>query len=800
MGTFASIENMALKDALEAERQRKADEAQFLMDKKQEVESQAESEGGLIAAQQRRHPNAAMSDRAAKAQSEWAMLNKGANDRLDARALKLAVPGPTAAERYDTMLGPARDIAYMSPIERSEDLANNARGRLAKIEAAKNELMGGLAAGGASDEPIFYRGPAGGAKTDPRDEMLYGGAFEKLQGASVPRAAIRKEFGGTADDQTREFTNRPEAMLPEGWHPPQAATPEPGWREYKGGVGPRGGGNLSVITGGGKYGQEKDAVIKQLNEEADVARRAPLSATGTFAGLAKLEPEWDKAAAGMQPGDLQQALNDAVGNGELAPELGRVFRQKYDKMARDATDQDGNFSLEEYQQRITNQRRMAPGETEQRVKEGGGVAQKAEADMVAMRSQATGPVPGAPGVSLPPPAPGTTPPPRPPGAPPVNAAQAPMGPGLPGFGQRAIQGIRSVLPTPPPNTGTPEQPREVSTEVMRKAQREQLAMLARLGVPAAALMAGPTAWLPYLATAFASGAIGEAAGEGIEGSPLSPTAIGEAGATNLAFGGLAKGVGAGFRAVNRFRTGMRGSLQPAGVRSLGNQSMLDETAGGAAKYGALADQELAGSASTQAAAAPRPSVRGISEEAGAPGKASSLEQARQFQAQEAAGVTPPPEGNIPYFKGNLPARGGGNAFEMGPGTASSPADELLAEFTQGRTARAPRIEGPLHPLEGEVLPPRVSPGQTVEGQIIGGEASAAPEQQADAMIRQLLGSRGQGEGAKQLVRVLQQTPPEARASLLDELRAGLLNRRQQGLPVTARDTTELLAMMMRAGG
>ena len=70
---------------------------------------------------------------------------------------------------------------------------------------------------------------------------------------------------------------------------------------------------------------------------------------------------------------------------------------------------------------------------------------------------------------------------------------------------------------------------------------------------------------------------------------------------------------------------------------------------------------------------------------------------------------------------------------------------------------------------------------------------------ADAMIQELT-ARGGGEGAKQLVPRLSALSPEAKDSLLTELRAALVNRREQGIPVTARDVTELLAMMLNAGG
>ena len=159
----------------------------------------------------------------------------------------------------------------------------------------------------------------------------------------------------------------------------------------------------------------------------------------------------------------------------------------------------------------------------------------------------------------------------------------------------------------------------------------------------------------------------------------------------------------------------------------------------------------------------------LREAVGAPGPAmSTLDRARQASAE--VGSTPIPTGAVPYNPARLPAVGRQN-FEMG---GEGP---LL---TPGR----PPGRSPLQ-IEG----PQGATGDVFEGEVM---------DPADELLQ--LMSRGGGEGAKQLVPQIRSMSPQAKEGLLEELRSALGNRRAQGIPVTARDATELLAMMMRAGG
>jgi len=158
---------------------------------------------------------------------------------------------------------------------------------------------------------------------------------------------------------------------------------------------------------------------------------------------------------------------------------------------------------------------------------------------------------------------------------------------------------------------------------------------------------------------------------------------------------------------------------------------------------------------------------------------------RMLQAEDAARVVAPRPSGAEFLSENLPAvqppRQGFSLGERGP--------TLGPERTiPGRGVPAVR---------GMDLPAELDRGFTM-GEA-GPTVSPGRPSPADAMIQELT-ARGGGEGAKQLVPRLSALSPEAKDSLLTELRAALVNRREQGIPVTARDVTELLAMMLNAGG
>lgn len=152
------------------------------------------------------------------------------------------------------------------------------------------------------------------------------------------------------------------------------------------------------------------------------------------------------------------------------------------------------------------------------------------------------------------------------------------------------------------------------------------------------------------------------------------------------------------------------------------------------------------------------------------GRAGARAGARAYEA--ARGAVEPPSGPLPYLRENLPALPGGGFTPGASRTVESAA----------RPVRAPRLlPGPAEPeaLAGDVL----------EGEVV---------EPTTMLLRQLF-ARGAGEGAKQLVPAGRAAAQEIPEDMLSLLRSALENRRRQDVPVSARDVTELLAMLQRAG-
>jgi hypothetical protein len=373
-------------------------------------------------------------------------------------------------------------------------------------------------------------------------------------------------------------------------------------------------------------------------------------------------PAHNAKALELDPNAMRTFIAREIADGKIDPRVGKSEIARFQNLADRATNKRTmEFDRPKFNELV--KRESDPADftntaVTTQAQQGGTQPVQTEQRKAAALADATTTPPGAPGTT-PSPALAPTPPPTP----------APPGRSLAGFGERALEGIRSVLPAPPPKTGTPEQPREVSPEAYHQAQREQLAMLARIGAPMAVMAAGPEAWIPYLIASFGGGAMGEGIGEKIEGGNLDPTRMAEAGAVNTVLGTGAKLVGPAIEGIQglRMHPRMPGWAHPAGIRALGDPAMLGEV--GAAEGSQLlkeGTQQAASQGTQSAVSASRatnlpPERFGIGPklEAGTiqdtllePGQ-SALDRTRQFSAEE--GISQASRKPSSFNPDNLPA-------------------------------------------------------------------------------------------------------------------------------------------------
>ena len=374
---FGDITTLAMTNAAEDERKRREAQAaleQAAADLKRQADEahieDASGPAGLLAHLMKSSKNTAVAGDVQRNAEQDQFLNDQRDEQfrrrgadLGRRAEHLAVAGPSTAERAAQMSAPLGRFAEEDAASRAQELRTNPRGRLADVDALMATLQGG---GDVSREtPIYTDAP----RARPRDDqgtMPYAGALDELLGVEVPRAGIRKEFGGTAPDTTLSFSDRR----------------EPGMRPYNSSsgttkdVGAPGGGLISAR--GEPDTTVLDAQRASLQELRSEAERAPFSPQERAADLVTQEPGWDTIAAEQGPFTIGQVLNEAVGQGRLNPATGQYLQRKYASVADDIDQGDGP-DPKEFARRLRQGRPPAPGEAEALARSGGQAIPQAQA-------------------------------------------------------------------------------------------------------------------------------------------------------------------------------------------------------------------------------------------------------------------------------------------------------------------------------------------------------------------------------------------------------------------------------------
>jgi hypothetical protein len=349
---FEAVTNLASAEAADAERKRREAEAALQEEarlaageRKAAMEAQALDAASGPAALLRDlqgggRGRAAVAGDVLRNAEQDDFLNQQADRRIDRqfdqretdlqrRATALAVPGPTATERALTMSAGAGRFGTEDANARAQELKLNPRGRMADLDTLIADVSRETR---APDARIYTDAPKarGGSDTAP-----YAGALDELLGMEVPRAGIRREHGGTAEDRTLSFSDRQ----------------EPGMRHYNNpatgearDVGAPGGGLVSGTKPPDT--SAKDAVLAGLREERAMAERAPFTPQELAKDLSVQQPGWDARAAGLNPAAVDELINAEVGDGRLNPRTGQFLRERYDGFARRAYNEQGEFSDE----------------------------------------------------------------------------------------------------------------------------------------------------------------------------------------------------------------------------------------------------------------------------------------------------------------------------------------------------------------------------------------------------------------------------------------------------------------------
>lgn len=481
---FEAVQNLAVQQAAEDERRRQQAMADILDAEKAQRADAADSPAALYAKATKAHQG--ISPELAADASDYQQLEASARQRLERRVAPLRVPGPSAGERAQKMLGDVAGLAEPMPGEARPD-------RISRLEAARERTLGDITGGSqnASREtaPMFYAGghPAGPAADT--GTMPYRGALEGLRGAEVPRAGIRPEFGGTAKDELLSFTNY---------------NPQPGMKRYTspgGGeqkdLGAPGGSFGTLSGGGGQGGKAGDAVRSDLDRLIGETKAAPLSEREVAQHLDVEQPNWDQYAAEHTPEETQAALQHGIAIGDTDPKVAEVLLGRYQGIAHQATDKTDGFDPKLYREILTGSRPPAPGEAEHQAATGGQVIPKAEAQKAAMLQSVQQGVQDAPGTTLPPQG----------------------GPGTPTPQRTPQMGAQAADEVPPPGGEGPGWLRTGVGEAVRFGAPfagKALGGLAGgiLGKSPAAMMAGGAAG----GAAFGAG--GEAIANYLEGQPI----------------------------------------------------------------------------------------------------------------------------------------------------------------------------------------------------------------------------------------------------------------------------------------
>lgn len=385
---FDAVQNLAVDEAAKAERERRERLAQLADQAAAQKLDAADSPAATYAKAQKQGRTSISGPLAADA-SDYQQLEANERTRLERRAAPLQVPGPSAPERMQQMLGEVQQLGEPMPGEERST-------RLSRLEAARERTLGDITDQHVPREtsPIFYGGGHPAGPGDDTGSLPYEGALAGLQGAEVPRAGIRPEFGGTAKDELLSFTNY---------------DPKPGMRRYTspgGGeqkdLGAPGGMFGTISGGGGRGGKAGDALRSDLDRLIAETKAAPLSEREVAQKLDTDQPNWDQYAAEHTPEETQAALQHGIAVGDTDPKVAEVLLGRYHGIARQATDKDDGFDPKLYREILRSTRPAAPGEAEHQAATGGKLIPEAEAQKVAMLHSVQEGVQDAPGTTLPP--------------------------------------------------------------------------------------------------------------------------------------------------------------------------------------------------------------------------------------------------------------------------------------------------------------------------------------------------------------------------------------------------------------
>lgn len=393
---FEAVQNLAVQQAAEDERRRRQELAQLADQAAQQKVDAADSPAALYQKATKAHQG--ISPELAADASDYRQLEANQRTRLERRAAPLQVPGPSAPERMQQMLGEVQQLGEPMPGEERST-------RLSRLESARERTLGDVTGQNVPREtsPMFYSGSHPAGPAEDTGTLPYRGALDGLRGAEVPQAGIRPEFGGTAKDELLSFTNY-------NPNPGMKRYTSPGGGEQKD-LGAPGGSFGSISGGGGQGGKAGDAVRSDLDRLIAETKATPLNPREEAGALVAAEPVWDETAASLgDPAAIGQQINQAVADGSLDHKVGAHLQHKYERLAHAATDEDGFLDPQQFRQLLGTQRPPAAGEAEHQAATGGQVIPQAEAEKVAMLHSVQQGVQDAPGTTLPPPeSPGASP-------------------------------------------------------------------------------------------------------------------------------------------------------------------------------------------------------------------------------------------------------------------------------------------------------------------------------------------------------------------------------------------------------
>jgi len=648
-GGFADVRNFEVMAEQEDERRRAEALRELALERQHQQEDAANSPAGLLDAAMKGNRRAAVTGEAMGGADDWRYLNEQADRKLERRALELAKPSESAADRMMKDLGAAAPMAFETGEEKTFALQNDPRGRATDLQEMLDKMGGGKAKDSGPDAPIYYSGPPR-HEGDPNDVMPYEGGLEGLRGANINRAAIRKEFGGTAPDETLSFTNIPKSVTPD-------------MRRYDTGRGTQKdvgapGGTLGDFGGGagmGGAGGVKGKIRAVLQSEIEQAKLAPLTGREQAGEFVSSSPELNKAAQELDPNQLDNHIMQLVSDGKLSPQVGRIQSARYRSLAQQATrPENGEFDRDKYNMLVRREDAgSSPAALSMTAREGGGKVEQAEAQKTASLKAAAESPPGAPGTTRSP----------------VETQGQP-------------QPAAPLPPAPGESLGGPQQ--QGIGAVDWGQFKETAPRAVRVGAPLLGAAAGSLVGAPNVG-AGVGGFIGELSAQQLAGEDVNLGRAAVTGAADFAGGKVLGGVfGVGKKALGlgrEYLAGMRGA------KAIGE--------GAEGSFGPAAFEPRTTTFQGETMAGPP-----LRETAGASGPGmSTLDRARQASAE--VGSALPPTGAVPYNPARLPAVGRQN-FEMG---GEGP---LL---TPGRPpGRSPlQLEGPQGAagdvFEGEVMDP-----------------------------------------------------------------------------------------------